>query len=218
MGKITVRIREDNHVTRNQICVCSCRVGVPGNATPRLIRKVLQAGFPRPHGSSGIRTVVHRGCLDGLMDMSRIHAFDVGQIVIDEVADEGTTNKALLTELRHVRGLAGNCGGVCHSFITVHEGRIIVISNTGQHIRCIGFQVARNILSDIQIAVIFQPLNVKSCIFQRPKNRIVVHLTRDCLHACSCHSKKHDFFGKKVVYRKTIGIRMIRIISLDCLG
>ena len=155
VSKISIRVGENNHVTRNKVRICSCCIGITGNTTACLVRKIFQAGFPRPYRSSRVRTIIHSGRLNGFMYMSRINAFDIRQVVVDEVAYERTTNKALLTELSHVGCSARNRGGICYSFITVHEGRIIVISDTGQNIRCVGLKVTGNILSDIQIAVIF---------------------------------------------------------------
>ena len=150
--------------------------------------------------------------------MACIHTLNVGQVVVDKVAYERTTNKALLTELCHVWCFAGNRGRVCHSFIAVHKRRIVVISNAGQNIWGIGFQIAGNILSDIQIAVIFQPLHIEAGIFQRPKNSIVVHFFRDCSHVGSHHGSALHFFGEKVVYRHTIRVGMFGIVTLDGLG
>ena len=196
VGQITVRVREHNHVTGNEVGIRSSCIGIPGNTAACFVRKILQAGLPSPYRGSGIRAVIHGCCLNGLIDMSRIHTFDIGQVVVDEVAHERTANKALFTELRHIGSSTRNGGRVRYRFITIYEGRIVVISDARQDIRCIGFQIAGNVLSDIQIAVIFQPLNVKTRILQRPKNCIVIHLIRDGLHVCSCHCKHHDFFGE----------------------
>ena len=218
MSKTSIGVGEDDDITRNQVCIGGGSVCVSGYTAICLGSKVLQAGFPCPHTCGGVGTVVHGGCLNCIVNPCGIYTLDIGQIVAHIIGHERGTHQALFLKLRNVRGFTGNGSRIAYGFITITEGGIIVITNVRQNMGSIVFKVAGNILSDIQIAVIFQPLYIVAGVFQRPKNSIIVHLFRDGSHACSHHGSALHFFGEKVVYRHTIRVGMFGIVTLDGLG
>ena len=220
VGQVTVGIGEDNHVTGDQVRISSGGIGILGNTTSCGIGQVIQASGPAPYGCGGVAAIIHGGSLNGLMNMGGIDAFDVGQVVVDEVAYKGSTHQTICLELGNVRGLAADSRAIRHSFIAVQERAVIVIAYIGQDIGIRVIDVAGNILGNIQITVILQPLDIVAGVLQSTQDRIVVHVLRDSTHIrrnsnaviiCSKHGNSEGILaehlaGIEVLNGNTVGI------------
>ena len=220
VGKASVRLGEDDNVTGHHVGISSSCIGILGNAAASFRCQIVEARIPGPNRCGGIAAAIHGGCLDGLMDVGRIDAFDIGQVVAHVVRHKGRTNQALLLELGDCRRSSGNGGTVSDSFITIQERAVIVIADIGQDIGSCVQNVTGHILGNIQIAVILQPLDIETGVFQGTQNIAVVHLLRNRAHICQnrdtsipgCERSNTKriptqyFTGIVVLYGYTVGV------------
>ena len=220
VGKAAVRLGEDDNVTGHHVGISSGRIGILGNAAASFRCQIVEARIPGPDRCGGIAAAIHGSCLDGFMDVGGVDAFDIGQVVAHVVRHKGRTNKALLLELRDCRRSSGNGGTISDSFIAVQEGAVIVISDIGQDIGSCVQNVTGHILGNIQEAIILQPLDIETGVFQGTQNIAVVHLLRNRAHICQdrdtcipgCERSNTKriltqyFTGIVVLYGYTVGV------------
>ena len=220
VGKASVRLGEDDNVTGHHVGISSSCIGILGNTAASFRCQIVEARIPGPNRCGGIAAAIHGGCLDGLMDVGGVDSFDIGQVVAHVVRHKGRTNEALLLELGDRRRSSGNGGTVSDCFIAVQERAVIVIADIGQDIgRCVQ-NVTGHILGNIQEAVILQPLDIETGVFQGTQNIAVVHLLRDSAHICQdrdtcipgCERRNtkriltQNFTGIVVLYGYTVGV------------
>ena len=92
VGEAAVRLGENDNVTGHHVCISSGCIGILGNAASCLGSQVIEARIPGPNRCSRIAAAIHGGCLDGLMDVGGVDAFDIGQVVAHVVGHKGRTN------------------------------------------------------------------------------------------------------------------------------
>ena len=220
VGEAAVRLGENDNVTGHHVCISSGCIGILGNAASCLGSQVIEARIPGPNRCGGIAAAIHGGCLDGLMDVGRIDAFDIGQVVAHVVRHKGRTNEALLLELGDCRCSSGNGGTVSDCFIAVQKRAVIVISDIGQDIGRSVQNITGHILGNVQEAIILQPLDIETGVFQGTQNIAVVHFLgdgahvckrRDCIGVCREHGNAEGVFteyftGIVVLYGYTVGV------------
>ena len=220
VGKASIRLGEDDDIAGHQISIGSGCISVLGNAATCGIGQVVQTSGPAPHGCGGVATIVHGSGLDRIVDVGGINAFDVGQVVADEVGHEGRAHQTVLFELGNIGGLAGLGGAIRHSLVTVQERAVVVVTDIRQNIGIRVIDVTGDILSNIQITIILQPLDIVTGVLQSAQDCIVVHILRDSAHirhscdaivVCSKHGHAEGVLaehltGVVVLNRNAIGI------------
>ena len=213
---------EYDHVTGHQILICLAGTGILGNAGSCLGSQGIQGCPPGGNRSQIVCIAFCTNFLDLVINGAGIDSFNVRKIVAQIVGDEGSANHAVALEVADLGSPARNGAGVSNSFVTIGTGSAAVVANVRQDRGGIGLQAGGDVVGDIQIALVLEPLDIIACIFQRTEDRIVVHLLRDLGHVCHrCHGIGiilQDPAGIEVVHGHAVGVRVVRIkrvIALD---
>ena len=114
-----------NHITRNQILVCLGFIGVLGDTASVFGSQGIQC--PLPGGDRGqvveIAVAGVSAHFLGLpVDRTRIHTFNVGQIITQVIGHKGGAYQAVGLEVGEFRSPSGHSAGIGNGFVTVGTG------------------------------------------------------------------------------------------------
>ena len=224
VGKAAV-LREDNDITGNQIGIGGRSTGVLGHAGTGLGCELAQGIVPDRYAGQVVHIVIPVICaclLDFVVDHAGIHAFDIGKVVAQVIGNKGGTDQTVLLEEGDIGCSAGCSTGLRHSLVAIGTLTARPISDIGQNRGCIGLQAGGDIVGNIQIAPVFQPLDIIAGVFQGPEDCIVVHFIGDQIHVGHGRHRIGVLLeipaGIEVIHGNTVGIGIVRIVGVVSLN
>ena len=212
---------EYDHVTGHQILICLAGTGILGNAGSCLGSQGIQGCPPGGNRSQIVCIAFCTNFLDLVINGAGINSFNVRKIVAQVVGDERSANHAVALEVADLGSPARYGAGVSNGFVTIGTGSAAVVANVRQDRGGVGLQAGGDVVGDIEVSLILQPLDIIAGVFQGPEDRIVIHLLRDFGHIRHrCHGVGiilQNPAGIEVVYGDTVGVRVVRVQRINTL-
>ena len=212
---------EYDHITGYQIGICCGGTGILGNAGSGLGSQGIQGCPPGGNRSQIVCIAFCTNFLDLVINGAGINSFNVRKIVAQVVGDEGSANHTVALEVADLGSPARYGAGVSNGFVTIGTSSAAVVANVRQNRGGVGLQAGGNVVGNIQISPVLQPLDIIAGVFQGPEDRIVIHLLRDFGHI------RHGGHGVgiilqnpagiEVVYGDTVGVRVVRVQRINTL-
>ena len=224
MGQAAI-LGEYDHIARYQIGVGGGSIGVLGDTGAGLASQRIQSSLPDGHSRQVVHIVITVICtclLDLVVDHAGIHTLDVRKVVAQVIGYKGGTHQTVLLEIGDIGSSAGCGTGLRHGLIAIGALAAGPVSDIGQDGGCVGLQAGGDVIGDIQVTLILQPLDIVSGVLQGPEDRIVVHFVRDPIHICHRGNGIGIFLEKRtgieIIHGDSVGIWVVRIQQVNALN